>query len=111
MRFYPHHIGDFRAATRHLSRLECAMYRELLDTYYDTEAPLPADERQLFRKVCAKTKAERAAVLGVLGEFFILTDDGYRHPRCDQEIADYRERCRKASNAAKQRGRQMRKAN
>ncbi|MGE8450704.1 MAG: DUF1376 domain-containing protein, partial [Pseudomonadales bacterium] len=38
MNHYPHHIGDFNTATRHLSRLERAIYRDMRDMYCDTEA-------------------------------------------------------------------------
>ena len=39
MNYYQHHIGDFNNATRHLSLVERAIYRDLLDMYYDTEQP------------------------------------------------------------------------
>lgn len=42
MNYYQHHIGDFNNATRHLSLVERAIYRDLLDMYYDTEKPIDA---------------------------------------------------------------------
>lgn len=86
MNYYPFHIGDYASATRHLSWLEDAAYRRLLDVYYVREEPLPLDTRQVYRLVVASTNEQREAVDVVLGEFFELTEDGYRHSRCDKEI-------------------------
>ena len=79
MNYYPFHIGDYASATRHLSWVEDAAYRRLLDVYYVREEPLPVDVRQVYRLVVASTDEQREAVDVVLGEFFKLTEDGYRH--------------------------------
>lgn len=42
MNFYEHHLGDYMRDTAHLSMIEDAAYRRLLDAYYIREAPLPA---------------------------------------------------------------------
>lgn len=86
MNFYPFHIGDYASATRHLSWIEDAAYRRLLDVYYVKEEPLPLDVRQVYRLVVASTDEQREAVDVVLGEFFICMEDGYHHTRCDAEI-------------------------
>lgn len=57
MNHYPHHIGDFNTATMHLTFVERALYRELLDLYYDTEKPLMADVGKLARRVRAPIPA------------------------------------------------------
>lgn len=90
MNFYPHHIGDFNNATRHLTRIERSVYRDLIDLYYDSEEPLPLDVGQLCRLIIARDVEERAAVDQVLNEFFTKTDGGWSHARCDQEIEKYR---------------------
>lgn len=91
MNYYPHHIGDFNNATRHLTRVERALYRELIELYYDTEQPLPAgDFPWICKKVLASDQAEIDAVKAILREFFELDGEVYRHERCDQEIAAYR---------------------
>ena len=56
--FYPHHIGDFNNATRHLTRTERSVYRDMLDMYYDTELPLPLDSKTLSRKLLARSDEE-----------------------------------------------------
>lgn len=103
MNYYPHHIGDFNNATRHLTRVERALYRELIELYYDIEAPLPAIDLWICKKVLASGQVERDAVKALLAEFFTLTPDGefYRHSRCDREIASYRAKQEAAVRAGK----------
>ncbi len=96
MNYYQHHIGDFDKATRHLTRLERSIYRDLIDLYYDTEAPLPLDMKALCRRVIARSNEEVTAVEQVLNEFFNETPDGWYHSRCEEEIERYR-----ASNTQK----------
>jgi uncharacterized protein YdaU (DUF1376 family) len=89
MNYYPHHIGDFNSATRHLTRTERSVYRDLIELYYDTEAPLCSDLDKLCRLVLARSDEERTAVEQVLNEFFTEIDQGWSHSRCDAEIARY----------------------
>lgn len=89
MNYYPHHIGDFNSATRHLTRTERSIYRDLIDLYYDTEAPLVADMAKLCRLVLAHSDEERTAVEQVLNEFFTKNEQGWSHARCDIEIFKY----------------------
>ena len=89
MNFYPFHIGDYASATAHLSILEDGVYRRLLDCYYTREEPLPVDVRQCCRLVRAQSPDERQAVDDVLREFFELTPHGWRHSRCDDELAHF----------------------
>lgn len=99
MNYYPHNIGDFNNATRHLTHVERALYRELIETYYDTEQPLPAgDLDRLCRRVLAVSDAEKEAVKSLLAEFFSLDGDVYRNGRCDEEILIYKG---KQANAVK----------
>jgi uncharacterized phage protein (TIGR02220 family) len=74
-------------ATSHLSMLEDAAYRRLLDAYYVREAPIPADIKQACRLARASSAPEREAVETVLHEFFELHDEGWHNSRADQEIA------------------------
>lgn len=103
MNFYPHHIGDYLSATAHLSWTEDCAYRRLLDAYYTREAALPADVAACCRLVRALSKDERAAVDVVLREFFALTDEGWRHGRCDEEIGKATAKRAKAAESANKR--------
>lgn len=102
MHHYPHHIGDFNNATRHLTRVERSLYRDLIELYYDAEQPLPADDfDRLARRVMASSEEEKAALKYVLAEFFILDGGVYRNERCDKEIANYLVNVEKKAKAGK----------
>lgn len=101
MNHYPHHIGDFNNATRHLTRVERSLYRDMLELYYDTEQPLNGDITKLARRLIATTEEERTALDVVLEEFFTLEDDGWHNHRCDSEIAKYQGQIEQASRAGK----------
>jgi uncharacterized protein YdaU (DUF1376 family) len=103
MNYYPFHIGDYVSATRHLSWEEDAAYRRLLDTYYMTEKPLPAELRAVCRLVLATTESQREAVAVVLEEFFESTPEGWINTRADQEIAAMREKQHKQREKANKR--------
>lgn len=115
---YPHHIGDFNTKTRHLSRLERAIYRDMRDMYFDTEQPLDgSDISRLARRLLCQSEEEIAAMQFVLSEFFELQEDGsYSNSDCDAVIAAYRaqaaERSEVKSNevARQQRSRARRSA-
>ena len=101
MHYYQHNIADFNNATRHLTRVERSLYRDMIEMYYDKEQPLPLDENQLFRRVLAITDEEKQAVKNVLADFFVLSDDGWRHERCDAEIEAYHAKQEQQSRAGK----------
>lgn len=101
MNYYQHHIGDFNNATRHLTRVERSIYRDLIDLYYDKETPVPTDVERVFKLVLAHSDDEKAAVLSVLEEFFELRDDGWHQARCDAEIDQFHTKTQQASNAGK----------
>ena len=100
MNYYPFHIGDYASATRHLSWDEDSAFRRLLDVYYTTEKPLPADLRSVCRLVLATTDAQRAAVELVLAEFFKLTPEGWINVRADIEIERMQDKQAKARASA-----------
>lgn len=89
MNYYQHHIGDFDRATRHLTRLERSIYRDLIELYYDTEQPLTLDRAALCRKIIARSNEEATAVEQTLSEFFTETATGWYHERCETEIGRY----------------------
>lgn len=92
MRHYAHHIGDYRAHTAHLTFVEDAAYRRLLDLYYMHEKPLPSDMAACQRLSGARADDEKQAIETVLREFFNLQDDGWHQGRADDEIAVYQSR-------------------
>jgi uncharacterized protein YdaU (DUF1376 family) len=101
MKHYPHHIGDFDRATRHLTRIERSIYRDLIDLYYDTEQVLTLDREKLCRLILARTNEESTAVEQVLNEFFTETPTGWYHVRCEEEIEAYRNNTSQRAMAGK----------
>lgn len=91
MNYYEHHIGDYAKDAGYLSMIEDGAFRRLLDAYYTREAPLPASAKDCCKLARASTKAERDAVVYVLGEFFDLREDGHHQKRCDEELARYQD--------------------
>lgn len=89
MNYYPFHIGDFRSGTVNMSRQARWIYRDMMDIYYDAEAPLSLDIDVLCDALGVEAADERAIVERLLRFKFIKTDDGYRHEVCEQVIADY----------------------
>lgn len=89
MNFYERYCGDYGRDTGDLSLAQHGAYTLMLDHYYATEKPLPADQASLNRICRAMNKAEQDAVRVVADRFFPVGEDGLRHNRrADEEIAD-----------------------
>lgn len=82
--FYP---ADYQRRTAGLTMVQDGAYRRLMDQYYLTGDPLPANADELLRICRAFADDERAAVTHVLARFFVLSDDGWHHERIDSELA------------------------
>ena len=85
MFYYQFNIGDYIKHTSHLSPLEDIAYRRLLDSYYDTEKPIPNNIPLVSRRL----RIDADTVEIVLLEFFEKTEEGYRNKRADVEIEAY----------------------
>jgi uncharacterized protein YdaU (DUF1376 family) len=105
MNYYQHHIGDYRRDTSHLSLLEHGIYRQLLDLYYMEEKAIPKETQWVYRRLSAKTQEEQSAVIDVLNDFFEVTEEGYTHKRCDDEIEQYHQKAEKNRQNGKKGGR------
>jgi uncharacterized protein YdaU (DUF1376 family) len=103
--YYPHHIGDFNAGTVRMSQLERWIYRDMIEVYYDTEQPLPADVAAVCKKIGARGDEQRSIVAELLADKFTLEDDGHHHARCDEEIAEYHAKADTARQNGKKGGR------
>lgn len=87
MHYFQFNIGDYRAATAHLSNDEDLAYRRLLDMYYDTEQKIPLDIQWVARRI----RLDYATVQAVLLDMFEKQEDGWFHARCDEVIKQYKE--------------------
>jgi uncharacterized protein YdaU (DUF1376 family) len=97
MNFYPFHLGDYATHTRHLSLLEDLAYRRMIDLYYTSESPLPIEPESVARLIGMKDHLD--CVKNVLSDFFLISEAGYTHSRCDREIAAYRAKAERAKSA------------
>ncbi|MDX9690516.1 MAG: YdaU family protein [Alphaproteobacteria bacterium] len=124
LHWYPKYPGDYARDTAHLSMLEHGAYNLLIDYYYSTGQPLPANadanapalalakNYRLYRICRAITQEEQKAVDSVIEGFFELQDGFYHHRRIDQELEKRREISDKRSAAnAKMRESKSKKAN
>ena len=85
MHYYQFSIGDYRAATAHLTNEEDLAYRRLLDMYYDTEQKIPLDTQWVSRRL----RVDAHVVRDVLNDMFVQHEDGWYHARCDDVIQQY----------------------
>jgi len=85
MHYYQFNIGDYRAATAHLSNEEDLAYRRLLDMYYDTEQKIPLDTQWVARRI----RIEAVVIRDVLNDMFVKQEDGWFHQRCADVIEQY----------------------
>jgi uncharacterized protein YdaU (DUF1376 family) len=93
LHYYQFNIGDYRKDTVHLSRLEHSIYRDLIDWYYLDEKPIPKETQSVSRRLRLVSQEEQNALLAVLEDFFICSEDGWKHKRIDQEIQGYHGMC------------------
>jgi len=90
MHYYKFHIADWHLATSHLSLEEEAIYFKLINFYYDTEEPIPLETQSVIRRL--RLGLHMDSVRLVLDEFFVKTEKGFVHARCDSEIQKYQKK-------------------
>lgn len=99
MHYFQFNIGDYASHTRHLSLIEDLAYRRLLDLYYLKDGEIYGDEAEVARQIGMRVNVSE--VKQVLMDFFVIDGDRWSHSRCDAEIAHFRQKSEKASNAGK----------
>lgn len=92
--------GDYLRDTQHLSMIEDAAYRRLLDAYY-MAGKLSANAEVLLRVCRAVTPEEQTAVRKVAGEFFECHGEQLFHAKVEHCIAESRTISAKRSEAGK----------
>ena len=101
LNYYEHHLGDWAAATGHLSWDEDMAYTRLLRAYYHHERAIP--DGQQYRLAKASTPAQPKAVDQGLAEVCELRDGHHHQKRADAEVARYQDKQRKAKASAEAR--------
>lgn len=104
--WYAWHPKDYAAKTSTLTLAEDGAYRRLLDHYYLMDGVVVANATLLLRVCRALDEAEKAAVLSVLGQFFVERDGYYRHERADVELEKRAELREKRAAAGSKGGKQ-----
>jgi len=99
--WYAFYVGDYLRDTAHLSMTEHGAYRQLLDHYYSTKQPLPANAEQLHRICRAFGEQEQSAVAKVAEQFFRIESGFLRNKRVDEELEKQKCISKKRSKAAK----------
>lgn len=101
MNYYHFHIGDWQTHTRHLSLLDEAIYRRMIDQYYLRERPYPRDPAEVARLIGVPKMVDR--VTAILVEFFDKKRQGYVHVRCERELRKMHAKSDVARDSAKKR--------
>lgn len=101
MHYYKFNIGDYARSTRHLSNEEDLAYRRLLDMYYENEAPIPLETQWVARRL----RVASEVVDIVLQDMFERTEDGWKHSRCEADIAEYHKNAERNRENGKRGGR------
>lgn len=96
MHYYQHHIGDFTRETANLNDHQLATYMRMVWAYYSDERPLDDD----CEGIAFACRSDEKTVRLLLKHYFILCEDGWRHTRCDKEIAIYHGKADKARASA-----------
>lgn len=102
----PFYVADYLRDTRHLSATEHGAYMLLIMQAWTQGGILPLDPVRLAR-IAGLSREEWSDMGEMVMEFFVRTDDGYRHNRVDRELArakgmvEQRKAAGKASAAAR----------
>ena len=100
MHYYKFNIAGWTLSTSHLSLVEEAIYFRLINHYYDTEKPIPEETHLVFRRLRLGNDSDIANT--ILNEFFTLTEKGWVHSRCEENLKEYRKTAKRSkANGAK----------
>ena len=93
MHYYKFNISDWALHTAHLTLIEEAVYFRLINHYYDSESIIPLETQPVFRRLRLGSDSEIAEQ--ILNEFFVKTEVGFLHNRCDKVLKEYRKSAKK----------------
>ena len=108
MHYYKFNIADWALHTAHLTLVEEAVYFRLINHYYDSEQPIPLETQSVMRRLRVATESD--IVSAILGEFFVKTDKGFLHNRCEELLKEYRKTVSKNRKNAMKGGRPRKNA-
>jgi uncharacterized protein YdaU (DUF1376 family) len=103
MHYYKFEISVWNLHTAHLTLVEEAVYRRLIDHYYDTEQPIGNDFKGMIRRLRLDGYEDQVTI--ILNEFFTQTEDGWSNKHCDKKIKAYKNQKKANKNNGKAGGR------
>ena len=103
MNYYQFYISEWVLHTSHLTLEEEAVYRRVLDYYYDTESPIPEKTQSVIRRLRLGSHSDILAL--ILEEFFTLIDGHWHNLRADDELAKYHLKAESARENGRKGGR------
>ena len=84
--YLPLYTGDYRRDTAHLDCAENGIYLLFLMHCWDSQGPVPLDERKQAGICGARSGSEVEAMRRILLEFFVRLDDGWYNRRMQREV-------------------------
>src|ERR1700730_18469936 len=90
MNYFELHIIDYQRKTAHLTLAEHGAYSLMLQTFYASERPLPADRKVLHRLLRANSAVERKAIDSVADQFWQEGDQGLTNKRGAEVLDVYK---------------------
>jgi uncharacterized protein YdaU (DUF1376 family) len=103
MHYYKFEISVWNLHTAHLTLVEEAVYRRLIDHYYDTEQPIGNDFKGMIRRLRLDGYEDQVTI--ILNEFFTQTEEGWSNKHCDKKIKAYKNQKKANKNNGKAGGR------
>ena len=103
MHYYKFEISVWNLHTAHLTLVEEAVYRRLIDHYYDIEQPIGHDLKGMIRRLRLDGYEDQVTI--ILNEFFTQTEEGWSNKHCDKKIKAYKNQKKANKNNGKAGGR------
>ena len=103
MHYYEFNIPNWSLLTSHLTLVEDAVFRRLLDFYYTTEKPIPKKTQPVIRRLRLGGFCKEVGI--ILDEFFELKGDQWHYKDADLRIAKYKANSKIARENGKKGGR------
>jgi len=93
MHYFKFDIATWIQSTRHLTPEEEGVYLRLVNHYYDTEKPLPVEIQPFLKRL--QLRGHLDLVNEILTDFFILTEKGWSHNKCNELLKEYHKGAKK----------------
>jgi uncharacterized protein YdaU (DUF1376 family) len=93
MHYFKFNIATWIQSTRHLSPQDEGIYLRLINHYYDTEVSFPVDLKPILKRLQLLQYAD--SVDEILSDFFVLTDKGWQHNKCNELLKEFKKSAKK----------------